>query len=73
MNAVITWLKTILESMWTLVKIASWTIDGIKNFGAVALASANILGKVMEFLPTAVCGTIMASCAILVTLRILGR
>ena len=73
MQAVITWLKSIIEGITVVIKMGLWMMQGIANMGAIAIGSVNILGEVMEILPAVVCSSIMSACAILVVLRILGR
>lgn len=73
MNVIITWLESLVQSVFMAIKMLLWTFQGLLNFGTVLMGSVNILAEVMEILPAIVASSIMSACAILVVLRILGR
>lgn len=73
MNVIITWLESLVQSIFMIIKMGLWLMQGLLNFGTLLLGSVNILAEVMDILPAVVASSIMSACAILVILRIIGR
>lgn len=73
MDAIITFISSLLQGIFSIIQMAFWLLEGMHNYGTVLLGSLNILTEVMMMLPSVVASAITAACAVLVTLRIIGR
>lgn len=73
MGVVISWLESLVQSIFMGIQFIFWLLGGLVNLGTVMTESINIFSEVLRFLPGVVTSTMIAVCGGLIVFRILGR
>lgn len=73
MNVILSWLESIIQVVFMLIKLVFWILRGLFNMITMMTESINIFSEILGFLPGTVVSVMLALCALLIVLRILGR
>ena len=73
MGVIISWLESLVQSIFMGIQFIFWLLGGLVNLGTVMTESINIFSEILRFLPGAVTSTMVAGCGGLVVFRIFGR
>lgn len=73
MEAIMTWFGSIFQVLLSFIQLALWLLQGMLNYSTVLQGAMNTLTQALTMLPGVVSSAIVAACAVLITLRILGR
>lgn len=73
MSVIISWLESLVDSIFTGIQFLFWLLGGLVNLGTVMTESINIFSEILQFLPGVVTSTMIAVCGGLVVFRIFGR
>lgn len=73
MGVIISWLESLVQSIFMVIQFVFWLLGGLVNLGTVMMESINIFAEILRFLPATVTSTMVAVCGGLVVFRIFGR
>ena len=73
MQAVVEFLKTLLNAVLTLGDMGVWLAQGLLSIAGMMTEAIAVFGSVMRLFPFGVASAITAVCGGLIVLRIFGR
>lgn len=73
MQVIISWLESLVQSIFMGIQFIFWLLGGLVNLGTVMTESINIFAEILGFLPGVVTSTMVAVCGGLIVFRIFGR
>lgn len=73
MAPIISWLESLVQSVFTGIQFIFWLLSGLVNLGTIMTESINVFGEILRFLPEVVVSAMIAVCGGLIVFRIFGR
>ena len=73
MKAIFAYWGSLIEGIWSILRVIFWLISGLVNLVGVLTDSINILADVLQFFPVSISSTLVAILGGLVVFRIFGR